>query len=133
MKRILILILIITLFQTACTYQVNERPKLNDNEIWICEEPYLELYWTETKYGGKLVVGEKEYNIVHTQDAGPSIYFYEDNKNLDLRYDSKRQYRLFRGKADYGKRKMTITVDIDYKNIFDGEMPTFELIKKKLK
>ena len=121
----------ITIFLTSCTYQADKRPERNDNEIWICKEPYLEMYWTENKYGGKLVFDETKYDIVHTQDAGSSIYFYEDNKNLDLRYDSKRQYRLFRGKADYGKEKMTITVDVDYKNIFGGEKPTFELVKHK--
>ena len=131
MKRISFLILVITFFLTSCTYQANERPERNNNEIWICEEPYLELYWSKNKYGGKLILDETEYSVVHTQDYGALIWIYEDNENLDLRNDSKRQYRFFRGKVDYGKEKMTITVDVDYKNIFGGEKPTFELVKHK--
>ena len=131
MKKISFLILVITIFLTSCTYQADKRPEQNDKEIWICEEPYLELYWSKNKYGGKLILDETEYSIIHTQDYGALIWIYEDNENLDLRNDSKRQYRLFRGKVDYGKEKMTITVDVDYKNIFCGEKPTFELVKHK--
>ena len=100
-------------------------------EIWICEEPYLELYWHEDSYGGKLVLGETEYSVVHTQDYGALIWIYEDNENLDLRYESSMEYCLFRGKVDYGKEKMTIIVDVDYQNIFGGEKPIFELVKHK--
>lgn len=129
MKRISFLILVITFFLTSCTYQANKRPERNNNEIWICEEPYLELYWTENKFGGKLVFDETEYAIVHTQTHGARIWIYEDDENLDLSHYSKLEYCLFNGKADYGKEKMTITVDVDYKNIFGGKKPTFELVK----
>ena len=121
----------ITIFLNSCTYQADKRPERNDNEIWICKEPYLEMYWTENKYGGKLVFDETEYDIVHTQTHGSRIWIYEDDENLDLSHYSKIDYCLFNGKADYGKEKITITVDVDYKNLFDGEKPTFELVKHK--
>lgn len=133
MKRmsIISMMLIISIFLTSCSYQAYERPDLNGNEIWICEKPYLEMYWTENNYGGKLIVKETTYNIVHFADHGAHIWIYEDDENLDLRYEESEKYCLFRGIANYGKEKMTITVDIDYKNIFGGEKPTFELVKHK--
>ncbi len=131
MKKILFLILAITVFLTACTYQAHERPDKNNDEAWICKEPYFELYWHEDAFGGKLIVDETEYSVVHAQDHGAFIWIYEDNDNLNLRYESSMEYCLFRGKVNYGKEKMTITVDVDYKNIFGGEKPSFELVKQK--
>jgi len=130
-KKISFLILVITIFLTSCTYQAYERPDINNDEVWLCEEPHFELYWHEDAFGGKLIVEEMEYSVVHTATHGASIYIYEDNENLNLRYESSMEYCLFRGKANYGKEKMTITVDVDYKNIFGGEKPTFELVKHK--
>ncbi len=106
-------------------------PKQNDNEIWICEEPYLELYWAEDKYGGKLIWDEKEYNIVHTRDHGRNIDIFEDMGNIDYLSYEFDKYMLFSGIARYSEDKMTITVNVDYKNIFDEEKPTFELHKHK--
>ena len=131
MKKILFIFLIITIFLTSCTYQAYERPDVNNDEIWICEEPHFELYWHEDAFGGKLIVDETEYSVVHTATHGARIWIYEEDENLDLSHYSKIEYCLFNGKADYGKEKMTITVDVDYKNIFGGEKPTFELVKHK--
>ena len=128
LKKLVILLFALVLL-TSCTYQAYERPDKNNDEVWICEEPYFELYWHEDAFGGKLIVDETEYSVVHTQDHGVYIWIYEDNENLDLRYESKMEYCLFRGRVNYGKEKMTITVDVDYKNVFGGEKPTFELIK----
>ena len=38
-------------------------------------------------------------------------------------------YILFRGKVNYGGDRMTLTVEEDIKNVFDGELPVMELVK----
>lgn len=133
MKKILALILMFSFVLSGCeSYEVyHYSPKLNDNEIWICEEPYFELYWWEDKSGGKLILGEKEYRLVHKRDHGRNIDIYEDIEGVDYSSYEADKHMLFSGIARYSKDKMIITVNVDYKNIFDGEKPTFELIRHK--
>ena len=135
MKRmsIISMMLMISVFLSGCeSYEVyHYSPRQNDNEIWICKEPYIELYWTEDKYGGKFTWDEKEYNIVHIRDHGRNIDIYEDIEGVDYSSYKADKYMLFSGIARYSKEKMTITVNVDYKNIFGGEKPTFELVKHK--
>ena len=133
MKKLLIIILVISFILSGCeSYEVYYySPKQNNDEIWICEEPYLELYWNENKYGGKLILDEREYSIVHIRDHGINIDIYEDIEGVDYSSYKSDKYMLFSGIAKYSKEKMTITVDVDYKNLFDGEKPTFELVKHK--
>ena len=44
MKKIVFLIFACVILFTGCIYQVYDRPKYNDSEVWICEEPYAEFY-----------------------------------------------------------------------------------------
>jgi hypothetical protein len=39
-------------------------------ELW---KMWIELYWNENKYGGKLILDEREYSIVHIRDHGINI------------------------------------------------------------
>jgi len=131
MKKILLLILMISFVLSGCeSHEVYYySPKQNDSEIWICEEPYLEMYWAEDKYGGKLIWNEKEYRLVHKRDHGRNIDIYEDIEGVDYSSYEADKHMLFSGIARYSKDKMIITVNVDYKNVFGGEKPTFELIK----
>ena len=74
---------------------------------------------------------EKEYNLVHIRDHGINIDIFEDIEAVDYSSYKADKYMLFSGKAEYSKEKMTITVNADYKNLFGGEKPTFELYKHK--
>ena len=96
MRKIPFIFLMIAIFLTSCTYQAYERPDINNDEVWLCEEPHFELYWHEDAFGGKLIVEEMEYSVVHTQDHGALIWIYEDNENLDLRYESSMEYIINR-------------------------------------
>jgi len=131
MKKIVFLILVCIFTLTGCTYQGDKRPDAIDSEVWICEKPYCELYWGgEKAYTGKLCIDETEYNIIHFEDHGPYIYIHEYVEDFySLFFEEQMKYCLFRGDVNYGKEKMTITVDVDYKNIFGGENPTMEFIK----
>ena len=133
MKKIVFLILVCIFISTltGCTYQGDKRPKRNETEVWICEDPYFELYWSYEKgCVGKLCIDENEYNIIHVADHGASIYIYEYVEDFhSLFFEEQLEFSLFSGKANYGKEKITITVDMDYKNIFGGENPTMEFIK----
>ena len=130
MKKIVLIILTCIITLTGCIYQAYDRPDDNNNEVWICEDPYFELYWDDEKaYTGKLCIDENEYNIVHSENYGSSIWIYENNENLNLYLDEEaREFCLFIGDVNYGKEKMTITVDVDYKNIFDVKKTTIEFI-----
>ena len=131
MKKIAFIILVFIFTLTGCTYQAYERPDLNDNEVWICEDPYFELYWGNEKgFTGKLCIDEIEYNIRHVEDHGSYMFIYEYVEDFhSLFFEEQMEFCLFRGDVNYGKEKMTITVDVDYKNIFDGKKPTMEFIK----
>lgn len=131
MKKIVFLILVCILTLTGCTYQGDKRPDYNDTEVWICEDPYFEIYWKSTEGNvGKLCIGDNEYNIVHEEDHGPYMFVREYVENFhSLSFEEQLELYLFRGDVNYGKEKMTITVDVDYKNVFNGKKPTMEFIK----
>ncbi len=133
MKKAVFLILSIIFILSGCVYQVKDRPIDNDSEVWICEEPYFELYWGDKgEYRGKICIGENEYSIIHREDYGPGIWIYEYIENVNYSSSEAMEYCLFGGSVVYGKDKLSITVEMDYKNLFDGTYPTLHFTKHNI-
>lgn len=132
MKKVTLIVLICLLTLTGCrVYQADKRPELSNTEVWICEQPYLELYWTPDSMHGKLIIDEMEYSVVHTADYGAGIWIYENVegfKNAEFS-EEKMNYCLFECRADYGKEKITLQIARDFKDIFKGKFPKLELKK----
>lgn len=125
MKKIVFVMLFSILALAGCVYQADLRPKPNETDVWICKEPYMEFYWSEESgNSGIIIIDEAEQSIFHESDYGATIWVYtpeaKDMRNLD----EQKEFCLFRGHADYGKEKLIIKVQEDFKNIFNGELPT---------
>ena len=133
MKKAVFLILSIIFILSGCVYQAYDRPKNNDSEVWICKDPYFELYWGDKgEYRGKLCIGEDEYDIIHMEDYGPGIWIYEYVENVNYSSSAAMEYCLFDADANYAGDSFTITVEEDYKNLFDGTYPTLEFKKHNI-
>ena len=125
MKKVILLVLFLVIFLNGCYYQPELRPKPNSPEIWICEEPYAELYWTDDGDSGKIVACGKVYDVAFYTTAGPQMMVYA-KEGVDVEdnyYD--REYLLFRGHTTYKKETAIVRVEEDFKNIFNGELPTY--------
>ena len=123
-------VICILLILSGCVYQADLRPEYNDTEVWICEKPYIELYWSKSNGNiGKILFNGIEYKIYHESDYGVLIWIYtseaENMKNLD----KMKRFCLFKGRVNYGKKSLTIEVEEDYKNIFGGEKPVMKFVK----
>ncbi len=134
MKKTVFLIILIILMLSGCIYQAYDRPKYNDSEVWICKEPYAEFYWGDERWiTGKMLIGENEYNIIHWEDSGAGMYVYEHVDSFkSLNDDDRTEYCLFYADVNYSGDSFTITVEDDYKNLFEGTYPTLHFTKHNI-
>lgn len=127
MKKTILILLFLIWLLSGCVYQAELRPEYNDTDVWICENPYTELYWSKSQGNiGVFYYADTQYNITHEETSGPLIWIYtaeaKDMRNLD----EQKEYKLFKGRADYEEKNLTIEIQEDFKNIFNGELPTLE-------
>ncbi len=134
MKKIVFLVFACVILFTGCIYQAEYRPIDNDSEVWICEEPYAEIYWGDKgEYRGKICIGETEHNIIHREDYGAGMWVYEYIDDFSSLYlDDRWEYCLFYADVNYSGDSFTITVEEDYKNLFDGTYPTLHFTKHNI-
>ncbi len=126
MKRNLLAIVICVILLNGCYYQPKTRPKPDNNEIWICDNPYAELYWDDNGQYGKIVVSGEIYEVVFFTTAGPQMMVYTKEGKNEEENSLNNDYLLFRGHTTYGKETAIVTVEKDFKNIFNGEFPTLK-------
>lgn len=131
MKKVILIVTVILLIVTGCTYQAENRPKPDENQIWVCKEPYCEMYWLNGSCGGKLIVNDVEYCVKYSADYGNGFRIYEKYDDSDIFYtDEYEKYCLIRGKVQsYDNGRFTMKVKYDYKNLFDGEKPTMTFVR----
>ena len=126
MKKTILTLLFLLVFLNGCFYQPKLRPRLDSPEVWVCEEPHVELYWGKTKQNSKIIIDENVYEIVFRTTAGPQmmVYYKEGKSEEENYYDS--AYLLFRGHTTYKEESAIVQVEEDFKDIFNGEKPTLE-------
>ena len=127
MKKIILILLYLVLVLCGCVYQAELRPEYNDTDVWVCESPYIELYWSSTiGNAGKITINKIEENIYHESNYGPLIKIYTSEAKNTNDIQEQKEFSVFKGHVNYGKDRLTIEVQEDYKNIFNGEKPTLE-------
>jgi glutathionylspermidine synthase len=126
MKKILLLLCLV-LNLSGCVYQAELRPEYNDTDVWVCETPHIELCWSKSSSRtGVICSDDTQYNIIHEQTYGPLIWVYTDDAKPIRNTDIPKDLWIFKGHVNYGKDALTIEVQEDFKNIFNGEKPTLE-------
>ena len=114
------------LLLSGCYYQPDLRPRFDCPEVWVCEEPSTVLDWDKTDENSKIVVRENVYEIVFTTTAGPQMMVYDkEGKSKEENYYNN-DYLLFRGHTTYEQETAIVKVEKDFKNIFNGELPTLK-------
>ena len=132
MKRLCLIVFVFIFCLCGCTYQSELSPKRTSENIWICENPYIDFEWSEKKTPpqGKFIYGDKEYNVAYHANYGSLMIVYTDDILKFGRYTSKyTPYELFRGRVNYEKDCFTLTVEEDKQNIFGGEKPVMKFVK----
>ena len=126
MKKTIIILCLVSLL-SGCVYQAELRPEYNDTDMWICEKPYIELCWSKSDgHTGVVSNADTQYDIIHEETYGPLIWVYTAEATPFINTDVPEEYWVFKGHVDYGKDKLEIEVQQDFKNIFNGELPTLE-------
>ena len=127
MNKTMLTLLCLVLILSGCVYQAELRPEYNDTDVWVCEKPYIELYWSSTiGNAGKIIIDEIEESIYHESNYGPLIKIYTSEAKNTNDLQAQKEFIVFKGRVDYGKDNLTIEVQEDFKNIFNGEKPTLE-------
>lgn len=126
MKKSIVVIVVCVLLLNGCFYQPELRPRLDSPEVWVCEEPYAELYWDEIGQNSKMIVAENVYEIVFTTTAGPQMMVYDKEGKSEEENSFNNDYLLFRGHTTYEEKTAIVRVEKDFKNIFSGELPTLK-------
>ena len=126
MKKSIVIVVVYMLLLNGCFYQPKLRPRIDNPEVWVCEEPYAILYWEKTDQNSKIIVGENVYEIVFTTTAGPQMMVYDKEGKSEEENYYNNNYLLFRGHTTYEKETAIVRVEKDFKNIFNGELPTLK-------
>ena len=126
MRKVLVYLILCLIILSGCYYQPELRPHPNIEEIWICKSPYAELYWDDIGQHGTIIVEDDVYEVVFRTTAGPQMMVYDkEGKNEEENYYNS-DYLLFRGHTTYEKKTAIVRVEKDFKNIFNGELPTLK-------
>ena len=126
MRKTILILLCLVLLLSGCFYQPELRPRLECPEIWVCEEPYAILYWDKIDENSKIVVEENVYEIVFTTTAGPQMMVYDKEGKSEEENFYNNDYLLVRGHTTYEEKTAIVRVEKDFKNIFNGELPTLK-------
>ena len=121
-KSILIVIALIML--NGCFYQPKLRPHPDNEEVWVCESPYAKLYWAGEDSYGEIEAGDKLHEVVFFTSAGPQMMVFDKAMIQESDSDMDFEYCLFRGHTTYGEETAIVKVQEDFKNIFNGDLPT---------
>jgi len=132
MKRNILILLSLIFILNGCLYQAELRPEYNDTDVWICEKPYIELYWSKSHWNAGVISYDGiQYDITHEENYGSLILIYTAEAKGMRDLDKQQEFLVFKGHADYGKDSLSIEVEKDYKNVFNGELPTLEFKRYK--
>lgn len=126
MKKTILSMLLVMLFMNGCIYQRDLRPRPDDEELWICESPYVELYWGKSEQCSKIIVGDIVYEVVFSTTSGPQLTVFEKEMTKGGKNTVDYDYCLFRGRTTYEEKTAIVKVEKDFKNIFNGELPTLK-------
>ncbi len=124
MKKSIVAVVLFVILLNGCYYQPNLRPHPDNEEVWICNNPYSVLYWDDVGRYGKIIVDEKEYEVVFTTSAGPQMMVFDKDMVQESESDIDFEYCLFRGHTTYDEKTAIVRVEKDFKNIFNGDLPT---------
>lgn len=125
MKKGIVAIIICVVLLNGCYYQPKLRPHTDNGEIWICDNPYSELYWDDIGQYGAIVIDGEEYEVLFTTSAGPQMLVFDKEMMREKESNIDFEYCLFRGHTTYRKGSAVVKVEEDFKNIFNGKLPTF--------
>ena len=128
MKKISLIVLLLLFLVSGCVYQADLRPEYNDKDVWVCEKPYIELCWSKTNgtIGKIIVADDDEETLFHEANYGPLIKIYTSEAKDIEDLQEQKNFLLFKGRISYGKEKLEIEVQEDFKNIFNGDKPTLK-------
>ena len=126
----LILCLIIL---SGCIADADKRPQCNNEYVWVCNE--LEdsyFYWDENEevFIGLLSHDEKTYDIAWLDSSGLAISIMPAKKYIEQEYVTSEDEILF-GFADYQENYLTLEIQEDKLNIFNGEITTISFASQK--
>ena len=126
MKKTILAILLVMFLVNGCIYQRELRPRPDNEEVWICESPYAELYWGESEQCSKIIVGDIIHEVIFSTSSGPQLTVFEKGVEKEGKNTIDYDYCLFRGHTTYEEKTAIVRVEKDFKNIFNGELPTLK-------
>ena len=133
-KKIFLISLILCItFLSGCMADADIRPQYNNEYVWVCNElPDTYFYWDEKPYifVGSLSYNEKTYDFAWVDSHGHDIGIYYPYVIEEGGIFEDSEY-FIAGTADYQKDFLTLKIEEDKLNIFNGEVTTITFIPQK--
>lgn len=132
MKKLLfcLFILFSLSFLFGCVADDELRPAFNENEIWVCEEPYAYFsYDSESdSFLGKLSCNDLQYDFFEYENTGSYMAFFKPEAIVD-NVIYREGNTLLSGSVEYFEGYFVLTVKKDPENLFNGELPVMEFVR----
>lgn len=134
-KKLLIClsVLLSVFFLFGCVADNELRPAFNENEIWVCEEPYAYFsYDSESdSFLGKLNFNDFQYDFFEYENTGHYMAFFKPEAIIDnVIYPEGNT--LLSGSVEYFEGYFVLTVKKDPEDLFNGELPVMEFVRYSL-
>ena len=146
MRRVVLTLCCLILVLTGCIHQASNRPNLSDDDVWVCENPRAEFYWSLDDSLTSVIYDAdgKKTDVITEQTAGSSFFIYDAEAKICEREDIEEdgsvhkyidgeamsQFLLLKCRANYKKDAFDLTVEEDVVNMFGGEKPTLHFEKR---
>ena len=125
MKKIVLAIGLVLLL-TGCIHQVDKRPNLSDDEVWVCEYPRAEFYWNkDSKKKSTLYIDDEKHYIKKPISPGGVMLIYDEKEAEKIEKDI-----IITCEADFKGDRFDLTVIEDHKNLFHGFRPVLHFYKE---
>lgn len=106
----------------GCDVYAGKRPEANPNERWVCEDPQMYFTWTDDVgcHWGEITIDGITTKVEVLFDYGSGVIIIQFGATI-ISSDTK----LFQGDCKFGKDELVVTVEEDYANLFNGDLPSF--------
>ncbi len=129
---LLIVLSLLIISLTSCITDQDIRPQGDDDEIWVCEEPYLYFRYDEVTSlsPGILIINDQIYEAYMEDSSGKRIGFVDPGAyNLEKNTVNEEGHLIFDGMAEFYEGYFDLTIRRDPHNLFDEETMTIRFVR----
>jgi len=131
-STLLFIVSLLVISLTSCIADVDIRPQVDDNEVWVCEEPYLYFRYDEVTSlsPGILIINDQTYEVCMEDSSGKRIGFVDPGA-YDMENDTVNEegHLIFDGMAEFYEGYFDLTLREDPHDLFGEDVETIKFVR----